>query len=119
MLLVPSDQLRHRFRTILASPKTTRSLRATQEAHSHVDFQAVGLEALVISDVGPFMSPAFSRQVTPDSVPFMYIGFHAYLTVGSEWTTDAELPSLCDKWRERLQNQKSILRGRKRGPAGA
>jgi hypothetical protein len=29
-LLIPSDQLRHRFRTILASAKTTRSLSATQ-----------------------------------------------------------------------------------------
>ena len=84
MLLVPSDQLRHRFRTILASAKTTRSLNATQEAHSHVDVQASGLEAFVIFAIGLFMSLAFSRQLTPDSVPFMYFGFHTYLTVDSE-----------------------------------
>jgi hypothetical protein len=111
MWLIPSHQLRHRFRTVLASAKTTRSLNATQEAHSHVDFQAVGLKAFVIFAVGPFMSPAFSRQLTPHCVPFMHFGFHTYLPMDSEWTADAELPSSCDKCPERRHGQKSILRG--------
>ena len=92
MLLIPSDQLRHRFRTILASAKTTRSLSATQEAHSHVDFQAIGLEAFVIFAIGPFRSPAFPSQWTPDPAPYRSSGFHTYLTANSEWTTDAQLP---------------------------
>jgi hypothetical protein len=119
VLLIPSDQLRHSFRTILASAKTTRSLSATQEAHSHVDFQAIGLEAFVIFAIGPSMSPAFSRQLTPDSAPFMSFGFHTYLTVDSEWTADAGLSSSCDKCPNRRQGQQSLLRGRKRGPVGS
>jgi hypothetical protein len=119
MLLIPSDHLRHRFRTIFASAKTTRSLSAIQEAHSHVDFQASGLEAFVILAIGLFMSPAFSRQLTPGSAPSSPFRFHTYVTEDSEWTADAELPNSCDKCPVRRQGQKSILRGCKRGPAGA
>ena len=85
ILLIPSDQLRHRSRTILSTEKTTRSLSATQEARSHVDFQAIGLEAFVEFANGPLMSPAFSRHSTADSAPFMAFGFHTYLTVDSKW----------------------------------
>src|ERR1700674_3386430 len=119
MRLVPSDQVRHRFRTIFASAKTTRTLRTTQEAQSHVDFQASGLEAFVIFAIGLFMSPAFSRLLTTDSAPSVSFRFHMYGTVDSEWTADAELRSSCDKCPERRRGQKSILRGCKRGPAGA
>ena len=100
-MLVPLDQARHRFRTIFASAETTRALSAIQEAHSHVEFQASGLEDFVIFAIGLFMSPAFSRQLTPDSAPFMSFGFDTYLTMDSESTADAGLPSSCDKCPER------------------
>jgi len=92
MLLIPLDQLRHRFRTILASAKTTRSLSATQEARSHVNFLAVGLEAFVEFANDELRSPAFSRHSTADSAPFMSFGFHTYLTVDSEWVLTPSSP---------------------------
>jgi hypothetical protein len=82
---IPLAQLCHRFLTLLASAKTTRSLSARQEAHSHVDFWAFGLEAFVGFAIGPLMSPAFSRHLTSNSAPFMSFGFLTYLTVDSEW----------------------------------
>jgi hypothetical protein len=59
-LLIPSDQLRHRFRTVLSSAIITCSLSATQEARSHVAFQAFGLEAfmkfeMIYSCLPPFL----------------------------------------------------------------
>jgi hypothetical protein len=91
-LLLPSDQVCHMFRNIFASTKTTRSLRALQEAHSQVDFEAVDLEAFVVFGTGPFMSPAFSRYMTSNSALFMSFGFHMCVTVDSEWIQTPSFP---------------------------
>jgi hypothetical protein len=118
MLLVRSDQVRHRFRPIFASTKTTHSLTATQEAQSHVDFQAIGLEAFVKFAIAASGSPALPRQLTPESAPFTSFGFHTYLTADSGWIADGQLPGSRDKCPMRRRGQKSLWRGWKRRPAG-
>src|SRR5437879_6309640 len=119
MLLILQDHVRHTFCAIFASAKTTHSLSATQEAQSHVDSQAIRLEAFGTIAIGPIRSLAFPRQWTPVPPPYRLSVFHMYWTADSEWTANPEFPSSCDKHPERRQGQKTMLRGCEGGPARA